>query len=48
MAVIDDKDLLRDEYYRSHLETYKGFVVLVKYGTIAVAVVLILMALFLL
>ena len=34
--------------YPAHEQTYVGFVMLVKYGSIAVAVILILMAFFLL
>jgi hypothetical protein len=48
MTVLDDKELARDEYFRSHVDTYVGFVKVVKYGTVAVVVVLVLMALFLL
>jgi hypothetical protein len=33
--------------YPAHEQTYEGFIVLVKYGTLAVAVILILMAFFL-
>ena len=33
--------------YKAHEETYEGFIMLVKYGTIAVAIILILMAYFL-
>lgn len=34
--------------YPAHEQTYEGFIMLVKYGTIAVAAILILMAYFLL
>jgi hypothetical protein len=34
--------------YPAHEQTYEGFVMLVKYGSISVAVILILMAFFLL
>ena len=33
--------------YAAHEQTYEGFIMLVKYGTIAVAIILILMAYFL-
>ena len=33
--------------YEAHEQTYEGFIMLVKYGTVAVAGVLILMAIFL-
>ena len=33
--------------YESHEQTYEGFIMLVKYGTAAVAAILILMAIFL-
>jgi hypothetical protein len=33
--------------YKAHEETYEGFIMLVKYGTIAIAIILILMAYFL-
>jgi hypothetical protein len=33
--------------YVAHEQTYEGFIMLVKYGTIAVAIILILMAYFL-
>lgn len=33
--------------YEAHERTYEGFIMLVKYGTIAVAIILILMAFFL-
>ena len=33
--------------YKAHEETYEGFIMLVKYGTIAVAIILALMAYFL-
>ena len=33
--------------YPAHEQTYEGFIMLVKYGTIAVAIILILMAYFL-
>jgi hypothetical protein len=33
--------------YMAHEETYEGFIMLVKYGTIAVAIILALMAYFL-
>ena len=33
--------------YQAHEETYEGFIMLVKYGTIAVAIILALMAYFL-
>jgi hypothetical protein len=48
MTVLDDKELARDEYFRDHVQTYVGFMKVVKYGTVAVVVVLALMALFLL
>jgi hypothetical protein len=48
MTVLDDKELARDEYFRDHVDTYVGFMKAVKYGTVAVVVVLVLMALFLL
>jgi hypothetical protein len=34
--------------YAAHEQTYEGFIMLVKYGTAAVAIILILMAFFLL
>jgi hypothetical protein len=33
--------------YQAHEQTYEGFIMLVKYGTAAVAIILILMAFFL-
>ncbi len=33
--------------YKAHEETYEGFIMLVKYGTIAIAIILALMAYFL-
>ena len=33
--------------YEAHEQTYEGFIMLVKYGTVAVAIILILMAYFL-
>ncbi|MFL6793256.1 MAG: aa3-type cytochrome c oxidase subunit IV [Bradyrhizobium sp.] len=33
--------------YAAHEQTYEGFITLVKYGTVAVAIILILMAFFL-
>ena len=33
--------------YKAHEETYEGFITLVKYGTIAIAILLALMAYFL-
>ena len=48
MTVLDDKELARDEYFRDHVDTYVGFMKAVKYGTVAVVIVLVLMALFLL
>ena len=33
--------------YKAHEQTYEGFIMLVKYGTVAVAAILILMAIFL-
>jgi hypothetical protein len=33
--------------YEAHEQTYEGFIILVKYGTAAVATILILMAIFL-
>ena len=33
--------------YKAHEETYEGFIMLVKYGTIAVAIILALIAYFL-
>ena len=33
--------------YKAHEETYEGFIMLVKYGTIAIAILLALMAYFL-
>lgn len=48
MAVADNNDDLRNEEFRAHLETYQLFTMLTKYGTIAVVVILVLMAIFLL
>ena len=47
MAVADQNDDFRQEEYRTHLETYQRFTALTKYGVIAVVVVLVLMAIFL-
>jgi hypothetical protein len=47
MAVADSNDDLRDEDFRAHLDTYERFTALVKYGTVAVVILLILMAFFL-
>ena len=33
--------------YEAHEQTYEGFIMLVKYGTSAIAIILILMAIFL-
>ena len=33
--------------YKAHEETYEGFIMLVKYGTAAVVIILIMMAIFL-
>jgi len=47
MAVADQNDDFRNEEFRAHLETYERFTMLTKYGAIAVVVVLVLMAIFL-
>ena len=47
MAVADQNDDFRQEEYRTHLETYQRFTALTKYGIIAVVVILVLMAIFL-
>lgn len=48
MAMADNKPVWRDERYRDHLETYNGFMKFAQYSTVAVIVLLALMALFLL
>ena len=47
MAVADQNDDFRKEEYRTHLETYQRFTTLTKYGVVAVAIILVLMAIFL-
>jgi hypothetical protein len=47
MAVADQNDDFRQEEYRTHMETYERFTAMTKYGVIAVVVLLVLMAIFL-
>ena len=47
MAVADQNDDFRQEEYRTHMETYQRFTTMTKYGVIAVVVILVLMAIFL-
>jgi hypothetical protein len=43
----DNKQIWRDEQYQEHVNTYEGFMRFAMWSTIAVIVVLALMALFL-
>jgi hypothetical protein len=47
MAVAHDNDDLQDEDFRAHKESYDMFTAMVKWGSIAVIILLILMAYFL-
>jgi hypothetical protein len=47
MAVADQNDDFRQEEYRTHMETYERFTAMTKYSVIAVVVLLVLMAFFL-
>ena len=47
MAVADQYDDFRQEEYRTHMETDERFTAMTKYGVIAVVVLLVLMAIFL-
>ncbi|WP_198038321.1 aa3-type cytochrome c oxidase subunit IV [Skermanella stibiiresistens] len=44
----ESEDEFRKEEYRAHMDTYERFTALTKYSAIAVAVILVLMAIFLL